>query len=179
MKLLEKILKIQNEVSVTKTAKNPFFKSSYIPLEDIVADLQPLLEKNRVVVIHRNIDNWVETVICDLDSDDKEISTFTVEWVNDPQKRGAVITYGRRYNLASLFNIIADKDDDWESFYNRKQESKQETKPAKKEFWEKEYKSLVEKKSDYVDALWVFGVLDDKWYTISKEREQKIKDLFN
>jgi cobalamin biosynthesis Mg chelatase CobN len=144
-----------------------------------VADLQPLLEKNRVVVIHRNIDNWVETVICDLDSDDKEISTFTVEWVNDPQKRGAVITYGRRYNLASLFNIIADKDDDWESFYNRKQEAKQETKPAKKEFWEKEYKQLVEKKSDYVDALWVFGILDDKWYTISKEREQKIKDLFN
>jgi len=90
-----------------------------------------------------------------------------------------VITYGRRYNLASLFNIIADKDDDWESFYNRKQEAKQEIKPAKKEFWEKEYKALVEKKSDYVDALWVFGVLDEKWYTISKEREQKIKDLFN
>jgi len=57
MKLLEKILKIQSEVSVSKTAKNPFFKSNYIPLEDIVADLQPLLEKNKVVVIHRNINN--------------------------------------------------------------------------------------------------------------------------
>lgn len=57
--------------------------------------------------------------------------------------------------------------------------NKATNRPSKKEFWEKEYKALVEKKSEYVDALGVLWLLDEKWYTISKERETKIKDLFN
>lgn len=175
MKLIEKIAKIQKEVSVSKTAKNPFFKSSYIPLEDIVSDLQPLLEKNKVAVIHRNIENWVETVVSDIESEEQEISKFTVDWVNDPQKKWAVITYGRRYNLASIFNIIADQDDDWESFYNREDKKKA---PVKKVFWEKEYNSLVDNKDKYVDFISVSAKIDDEWYTISKEREDKLKKVF-
>lgn len=31
---------------------------------------------------------------------------------NDPQKLGSCISYAKRYNLAQIFNIITDRDDD-------------------------------------------------------------------
>jgi len=119
MKLIEKIAKIQQEVSVQKSWNNPFFKSKYITLDDILAKLNPLLIENKVAIIHTNIEWWVVTEVHDLESEDKLSSLFTINWVTDPQKMWAVISYGRRYNLVSLFNIIADEDDDWEKFYKR------------------------------------------------------------
>ena len=47
-------------------------------------------------------------------------SEFTVNDITDPQQLGKVITYGRRYNLTSIFNILADEDDDAQSFYEEK-----------------------------------------------------------
>ena len=165
MKLIEKIAKIQQEVSVQKSWNNPFFKSKYITLDDILAKLNPLLITNKVAVIHENIEWWVVTEIHDLESEDKLSSLFVINWVTDPQKMWAVISYGRRYNLVSLFNIIADEDDDWNSFYK------------KSLFWQTEFDRLVKNKDKYVDALSVMWVLDDK-YDVTPKREQKIQDLY-
>ena len=43
---MDKILKIQSEIGVlSKTETNPFFKSKYLDINGILANLQPLLEK--------------------------------------------------------------------------------------------------------------------------------------
>ena len=60
----------------------------------------------------------VRTIVVDLDSEETVGSDFIVGDIKDPQQLGKVLTYGRRYNLVSIFNILADEDDDAQSFYN-------------------------------------------------------------
>lgn len=116
--IYEKVAKIQNEISVKKDWNNPFYKSKYITLDNIMDKLQPLLDKEWIVIFNMNIPWWVKTIVTDLDSTIS--SEFTVENIQDPQQLWKVITYGRRYNLTSIFNILADEDDDAQSFYQEK-----------------------------------------------------------
>lgn len=117
MNFKEKMAQIQKKVSVSKDWKNPFFKSNYITLDNILASVNKLLEENKILLVNRNIENGVETILQDLESKESESSIFTVEWIRDPQKLWACITYWRRYNLVSLLNIVADKDSDGNDFY--------------------------------------------------------------
>lgn len=116
-------MKIQGDVSVKKDGKNPFYKSEYITLDNLMDKLQPLLDREWLMVFNVNIPWGVRTVVTDLT--DTISSEFTVDGLVDPQALWKVITYGRRYNLTSIFNILADEDDDAQSFYEKK-------KPAKK-----------------------------------------------
>ena len=116
--IYEKVAKIQNEISVKKDWNNPFYKSKYITLDNIMDKLQPLLDKEGLVIFNMNIPWGVKTIVTDLDSTIS--SEFTVENIQDPQQLWKVITYGRRYNLTSIFNILADEDDDAQSFYEEK-----------------------------------------------------------
>lgn len=104
-------------LSVKKDAKNPFFKSDYVTLEQMVSVLTPILNEQWLIIIHSNIENGVETKIVDVESGNFESSLFQVEGITDPQKKGSCITYWKRYNLGSLFNIISERDDDANAFY--------------------------------------------------------------
>jgi len=120
MKLYEKLFEIQKlNISVKKDAKNPFFKSDYVTLDQLVGVLTPLLNDNKLLVIHTNVEKGVLTKVIDVESSDFESSLFMIEGVNDPQKKWSAITYGKRYNLASLFNIISDRDDDAETTFGK------------------------------------------------------------
>lgn len=116
--IYEKVVKIQNEISVKKDWTNPFYKSKYITLDNIMDKLQPLLDKEWLVIFNMNIPWWVKTIVTDLT--DTIVSEFTVNDITDPQQLWKVITYWRRYNLTSIFNILADEDDDAQSFYEEK-----------------------------------------------------------
>lgn len=116
--LFEKITRVQADISLKKDGKNPFYKSKYITLDNIMDKLQPLLDREWLVVFNMNIPWWVKTIVSDMK--DTLTSEFTVEWIVDPQQLWKVITYWRRYNLTSLFNILADEDDDAQSFYEEK-----------------------------------------------------------
>ena len=107
--IYEKVVKIQNEISVKKDWNNPFYKSKYITLDNIMDKLQPLLDKEKLVIFNMNIPWWVKTIVTDLT--DTIVSEFTVNDITDPQQLWKVITYWRRYNLTSIFNILADEDD--------------------------------------------------------------------
>ena len=123
--LFEKVMRIQWDVSVKKDGKNPFYKSEYITLDNLMDKLQPLLDREWLMVFNQNIPWGVRTIVTDLT--DTISSEFTVDNLVDPQALGKVITYWRRYNLTSIFNILADEDDDAQSFYEKK-------KPAAKKY---------------------------------------------
>ena len=55
MSLLEKISKVQGKLSVRKDGKNPFYKSSYITLDEIMSKLQPLLDEEGLIVYNYNL----------------------------------------------------------------------------------------------------------------------------
>jgi hypothetical protein len=43
--LFEKITRVQADISLKKDGKNPFYKSKYITLDNIMDKLQPLLDR--------------------------------------------------------------------------------------------------------------------------------------
>jgi len=113
MTIYTKLLDIQKEsTKLKKDANNPFFKSSYITLDNIIATYNEKLSEKWVVCYHYTKDNKLTTVLIDTEDNSKVESEFNV-LNNDPQKAGSEITYWKRYNLGQLLNIQTDTDDDW------------------------------------------------------------------
>ncbi len=123
---MDKILRIQSEIGVlSKTETNPFFKSKYMDINGLLAQLLPLLEKHKLTVIQplSYIQDWqagvgggntspaLRTIVTDTDG--KVIIDDKIQLPNlqDPQKMGSAITYYRRYALQSLFLLQAQDDD--------------------------------------------------------------------
>jgi hypothetical protein len=111
---MKKILEVKKEIgNLSKNSKNPFFKSAYLDLNDLLNAVEPLLQKNGLVLLQPIIGNSVQSVIYEAESGNRVcISSMNIpENITDPQKLGSCITYFRRYTLKSLL-AIAETDDD-------------------------------------------------------------------
>lgn len=114
---MDKILKIQTEIGVlSKTETNPFFKSKYMDINGLLAQLVPLLAKYGLTVIQplSNIGSETPALATEIfDEEGKKLFSSAVPLPNlqDPQKMGSAITYYRRYALQSLFLLQAEDDD--------------------------------------------------------------------
>src|SRR5690554_4987954 len=113
--------KFQSEVENPKnTADNPYYKSKYAPLQDVLNTVRPLLSKHGLSIIQNPA------------GDGERISIHTMlvhesgEWIEfeplvlkaekiTPQGAGSAITYGRRYALSSVLGISSEDDDDGNS----------------------------------------------------------------
>ena len=100
-----------------QTEANPFYKSTYAPLDVVIDDVRPVLNKHGISVLQ------------DVSSsgDDVIISTMLLhvsgEWIQQegmrlpmekitPQGAGSAVTYGRRYTLPMMTGTATEKDDD-------------------------------------------------------------------
>lgn len=115
--LATKLLKIQMELKpLVKGNENPFFKSKYADINDILALVKPLLSKYGVVLLQPitsdNINNYLNTRLIDTESLETENFSMIIPANPDMQKFGASITYLRRFALQSLFALEAEDDDD-------------------------------------------------------------------
>jgi hypothetical protein len=109
--IYHKLYKLQSEIgTVSKDVRNPFYKSKYFDINSLIGQLQPLLEKHKLVLIQPITDNQVRSVIVDLDGGSVE-SSMKLPDIQDPQKIGSAITYYRRYTLTSLLGLQAEDDD--------------------------------------------------------------------
>ena len=111
---MKRILELQKEIgSLAKQSKNPFFKSAYLDLNDLLTHVTPLLNSKGLVLLQPVIGNTVTTQI--IDSKDgvvlAESSINIPDNLTDPQKIGSCLTYFRRYTLKSLLSI-SEVDDD-------------------------------------------------------------------
>ena len=107
-----KLFKLQQEIgTISKDAKNPFYKSKYFDINSLINQLQPLLKKNRLLLLQPIKDNEVITELCCIDGTGSVFSSLKLPEINDPQKLGSAITYYRRYTLASLLGLQAVDDD--------------------------------------------------------------------
>lgn len=112
MKIYSKIHNIQKGLIVHKDKRNEFLKNAYVTLDQIVEKLEPLLGKENLFMFHSIVDRELVTHIVDIEWQEELVSNFPMN-ATDPQKAWSEITYGKRYNLSAIFNIIADEDDDW------------------------------------------------------------------
>jgi len=92
--ILEKLFQVQKEFEIlNKDAENPFYKSVYLPLEEILKHFLPVFNKYDVLCYHFIKGKILTTRIC-LKNDKEDFIESEFEIINtDPQKRGSEITY--------------------------------------------------------------------------------------
>ena len=110
-----KLLEFQKKgITVEKDAANPFFKSRYTSLNQVLEKVKKPLNDLGVLIVQSSIEGGIETRLIDTE-DDTQITSF-VPFVaaSDMQKLGSAISYARRYALIALL-CLEDADDDGES----------------------------------------------------------------
>ena len=101
-----------------KDANNPFFKSKYVPLENVVASIQEVAPKYGLSFQQLpSVDEHglVEVYTMTLHESGEYIISPPLKMrpvKNDPQGIGSAITYAKRYQLAAIFGLASDPDDD-------------------------------------------------------------------
>jgi hypothetical protein len=110
--------KAQGEFSaIPKGELNPFFKSKYAGLPDVVGLAAPILSKNGL-----SVSQWVtvdefgsdvlKTFLLHSSGQFIEFSMKMYLSKLDSQGVGSAVTYSRRYSYMSVLGLVADEDDD-------------------------------------------------------------------
>jgi len=97
--------------AISKDSTNPFFKSKYFDINNLLSHVEPILHKHGLVCLQPIIEGNVVTQIIDIDSEKIIDSAIPLTDERDPQKLGSQISYFRRYSLSSLLAIQAEDDD--------------------------------------------------------------------
>lgn len=112
------LAKFTGEVENPKNvATNPFFKSKYAPLNEVLNVVKPLLAKYGLSVIQTAFGNTIETGITTmlLHESGEFIESEPLIFKNEKataQSAGSSITYARRYAISAILNISSEQDDD-------------------------------------------------------------------
>ena len=116
-----------------KDANNPFFKSKYVPLENVVEAITESASKNGISFTQFPSSDeagnvTVGTLVMHSSGEWIEYDPIKMKPVkNDPQSIGSAITYAKRYALSAIFGITSDPDDDGNEATQTKKQA-----PAKK-----------------------------------------------
>lgn len=105
-------------VQPSKTANNPFFKSKYVPIENVVETINAFGPKQGL-----SFTQWpstdesgrtgVATLLMHNSGEFLEYDPFYVKSDKETaQAAGSTITYLRRYALAAAYGLTSDEDDD-------------------------------------------------------------------
>lgn len=102
--------------TIKKSETNPFFKSKYASLADILNVIrQPLADNGLSFVQFPKGLYGLETMLMHV-SGEWVSESYTMEpSKKDPQGAGSVITYQRRYALGAILGLNIDQDDDGNS----------------------------------------------------------------
>jgi hypothetical protein len=142
--ILSKLLKAKTEIGkISKDSTNPFFKSKYFDVNSLLEHVEPILQKNSLVLLQPISGGKVITEIFCAESGESIKSSVELPVLNDPQKLGSAITYYRRYTLQSLLALQAEDDD-----------ANKASKPEKPFLTEAGFKYLLEKgtKKEFEEA---------------------------
>ena len=107
------------KITCIKNAANPYFNSKYADLltvEESLKEPLKLVGLGYFFSVKANEGAWVLSItVYDLTAD-SVITTSEFPLVNtEAQQFGKALTYGKRYLLTTIFNVIAEEDDDGNS----------------------------------------------------------------
>ena len=101
-----------------KDADNPFFKSRYVPLPNVVEAIDETAPKQGLSFVQWLLNDesgqiGVATMILHTSGEFLELDpVFMKAEKQTPQGAGSLATYLKRYSLAAAFGITSDEDDD-------------------------------------------------------------------
>ena len=126
MSLESKLLEIQKNLpTLRKSAENPHFRSAYVPLEQVMEELLPALNKAGILLIQAPcyVGGTLPALVTKLvDTETGKEMAYTVPLVLDkqtPQAMGSAITYLRRYSIMSILGLVGEADTDAEAAMSR------------------------------------------------------------
>jgi hypothetical protein len=115
-KIAPALVEIQDSMIAIKDADNPFYKSKYAPLDEILKSIRPNLKENGITII-QTIANAEKFMICTT-----RIMHKTGQWIDSeftlpaekstPQGYGSAATYLRRYGICAALSISTPNEDD-------------------------------------------------------------------
>jgi len=117
-KISKALSQVQGEIqNPANSVENPFYKSKYAPLPDVLNIARPLLGKYGLAVIQNPYTEdgklFVTTRIVHESGEWIETKPLQMQLEkNTPQGVGSAITYGRRYALSAVLGIASEEDDD-------------------------------------------------------------------
>lgn len=119
VKLAVALAKFNSEISsISKDAKNPFFKSDYVTLDKLILATREILQKNGLSVMQMPLSKdtgeiGIQTILIHESGEYIESDPLFMKPVkNDPQQAGSLITYLRRYSYQAILNLNTGEDDD-------------------------------------------------------------------
>jgi len=139
------LVDFQSSVSkVAKESNNPFFKSKYASLANILDTIQKPLSECGLAISQFPDGNALTTILLHADSGEWMESSYVmpVAKQNDPQAMGSAMTYARRYALGSILNLNIDDDDDAEKAMGRQAVIKRDELHPKHPSWTKAVEHL-------------------------------------
>lgn len=111
-KLADALRKFQVDMrAVERTADNPFFKSKYAPLEDIIEAIKQPLSNEGLSFSQFPEGDGLTTVLMH-ESGEWMRATMRIHMGTKPQEHGSSITYARRYALSAVLGLATEPDDD-------------------------------------------------------------------
>lgn len=120
IEIAKALLKFQLKIDVIpRSAKNPHFKSKYADLAAIWKVIRKPLSESGINVIHGPQSDGEKVTITTLilhESGEWFESDFTMSTaqnrITGPQALGSCVTYGKRYGMCAMLNIVPDGEDD-------------------------------------------------------------------
>ena len=97
--------------AISKDSTNPFFKSKYFDINNLLAHVEPILLKHGLLCLQPIIEGHVVTQLIDIDTEQMIESSIALTDEKDPQRLGSQISYFRRYSCSSILAIQAEDDD--------------------------------------------------------------------
>ncbi|MBC7318137.1 ERF family protein [Candidatus Bipolaricaulota bacterium] len=123
--LVKALLEVQKEIENPKNTEiNPYYRSKYAPLPDILNLVRPLLAKNGLV-LYQDVGSTKDGAVCVrthlIHESGESLSTSPLYMKPEarhkekgkptPQAIGSAITYARRYQILALLGIASEDDD--------------------------------------------------------------------
>ena len=114
MEIAKALGAFQAEVeTIKKDASNPFFKSKYASLENIVEGVRKPLKKNGLSFSQFPTgEDSLTTILMHISGEWMKATVKMNPKEHTPQGQGSAITYMRRYALSAVLGIVTDEDDD-------------------------------------------------------------------
>ena len=112
MNIYSKLAAVKKEIgAISKDSTNPFFKSKYFDINGLLKHVEPLLDKNGLLLLQPILEGSVCSQIIDVENGDRAESSLALPQISDPQKIGSCVSYYRRYTLQSLIGLQSIDDD--------------------------------------------------------------------
>lgn len=170
------LVAFQSEVQdPRKNSENPYFKSKYVELNDLMAAVKPVANKHGLSIMqdittelteNGKMKVWCRTRL--LHSSGEWVESegqFNIAKGTDPQSCGSSQTYIRRYDISAFLGIAWEKDDDGDAASQPEQQAnKQHQQPADEK--QEEERKRVQQIKQTVGQL------------VTQEQKNQLKRLF-